>query len=400
MGRQTSERAALHGKPEVDDVAVAHDVVLALEAELPRLAALRLAAQADEVLVRDHLGADEAALDVAVDLAGRLERRRAPADRPCAALVLARGEKADEVEERVARADEAGARAFRETEVGEERVAIARVELRDLGLEPRGERHLLGAFGTCTCRHIGGQRRGGIGLGHVQHDEERPEREEREARELGALLRRQRERPERLPGLELGREALEERALPLVTLLLPDALETLLDHAEVGEDELGGERVEVRDGRRRAAADVGEAAHDLDERVGVAQLGDRAGVEHGAALRADGREVDERDLGVRRLPRLPDAGERVDARVGDLDDAEARRIAPGSRRETGERAEDGRLPRAREAREADLHDPPSAAAARWSAQIVFPSTISPRRIIASTSVSGIHAISVITSSAS
>jgi len=74
MGRQTSERAALHGKPEVDDVAVAHDVVLALEAELPRLAALRLAAQADEVLVRDHLGADEAALDVAVDLAGRVER--------------------------------------------------------------------------------------------------------------------------------------------------------------------------------------------------------------------------------------------------------------------------------------------------------------------------------------
>src|SRR5689334_9872374 len=121
-------RSALHGKPKVDDVAVAHDVVLALEAELPRLAALRLAAEADEVLVRDHLGADEAALDVAVDLAGGLERRGPAADGPCAALVLARGEKADEVEERVARADEAGAGALGEAEVGEERLAIARVE--------------------------------------------------------------------------------------------------------------------------------------------------------------------------------------------------------------------------------------------------------------------------------
>src|SRR5690348_17810773 len=67
------------------------------------------------VLVRDHLGADEAALDVAVDLAGGLERGGPAADGPCAALVLARGEKADEVEERVARADEAGARSEEHT---------------------------------------------------------------------------------------------------------------------------------------------------------------------------------------------------------------------------------------------------------------------------------------------
>ena len=84
--------ACLHREPEVDDVAVPDDVVLALETELPRLAAPGLAPEAHEVLVGDHLGADEAALDVAVDLARRLEDRRAAADRPGAALVLAGGE--------------------------------------------------------------------------------------------------------------------------------------------------------------------------------------------------------------------------------------------------------------------------------------------------------------------
>ena len=75
----------LHGEPEVDDVAVLHDVVLALEPEFPGLAASGLAPEAYEVLVGDHLGADEAALDVAVDLARRLEGGRAAADRPGAA---------------------------------------------------------------------------------------------------------------------------------------------------------------------------------------------------------------------------------------------------------------------------------------------------------------------------
>ena len=69
----------------MDDVAVLDDVVLALEPQLPRLAAPGLAPEPHEVLVGDHLGADEAALDVAVDLARRLEGGRAAADRPGAA---------------------------------------------------------------------------------------------------------------------------------------------------------------------------------------------------------------------------------------------------------------------------------------------------------------------------
>src|SRR5881398_3500005 len=53
--RRARLRAASDGEPEVDDVAVLHDVLLALEAELARFAALRLAAVAHEVVEGDHL---------------------------------------------------------------------------------------------------------------------------------------------------------------------------------------------------------------------------------------------------------------------------------------------------------------------------------------------------------
>src|SRR4030095_2291136 len=102
---------------------VAHHVLLALEAQLPRLPAIRLAPEANEVGGRPDLGAEEYALDGAVDLACGLHGRRAAADRPGAALVLAGGEEADQVEQAVARADEAIARARREAEGGEARGA-------------------------------------------------------------------------------------------------------------------------------------------------------------------------------------------------------------------------------------------------------------------------------------
>src|SRR5205814_8835634 len=144
---RAGEKTRLHSEPEVDDVTVLDDVVLALEPQLPRLAAPRLAPEAHELVVGDHLGADEAALDVAVDLARRLEGRRAAADRPGAALVLAGGEEAHQVEERVAGADEAGARALGEAQIGEERVPVGGLELGDLGREAGGARPRPGAPG-------------------------------------------------------------------------------------------------------------------------------------------------------------------------------------------------------------------------------------------------------------
>lgn len=76
-------------------------MVLSLKAVLARLAALGLAAAVDQVLPVGDLGADEAPLDVGVDLARLLGGREVAPDGPGAALALPGGEEGDEVDELV-----------------------------------------------------------------------------------------------------------------------------------------------------------------------------------------------------------------------------------------------------------------------------------------------------------
>src|SRR5687767_15777773 len=71
-----------HVEAEVDDVAVAHHVVLAFQPQLARLLRAQLALAGDEIVERGDLGADEAALEVGMDDAGRLGRGGAGAHRP------------------------------------------------------------------------------------------------------------------------------------------------------------------------------------------------------------------------------------------------------------------------------------------------------------------------------
>jgi hypothetical protein len=61
----------------VHDVTVADFVLLALDLQLPGRANRGLGAKLDEVLTRDHLGADEALLEVRVDLSRSLRARPA-----------------------------------------------------------------------------------------------------------------------------------------------------------------------------------------------------------------------------------------------------------------------------------------------------------------------------------
>src|SRR5437764_10351364 len=72
----------LHIEAELDHVTVLHDVVLALDAGLPRGARGGDGPGGDKVVVGHDLGLDETALEVAVDHPGRLGRRRPDADRP------------------------------------------------------------------------------------------------------------------------------------------------------------------------------------------------------------------------------------------------------------------------------------------------------------------------------
>src|SRR5437870_3088682 len=95
----------LYVETDVEHVALADDVVTALDAEqAPRLG-LVPAARIDQVLVPDDLRPDEPALEVGVDDAGGLRGGGAPADLPGPGLVLAGGQERDEVERAVARRD-------------------------------------------------------------------------------------------------------------------------------------------------------------------------------------------------------------------------------------------------------------------------------------------------------
>src|SRR5262245_65918485 len=91
----------------MDDVAVGDDVLLALEPELAGLARAGFAAERDGILGGDHLGADEAALEIGVDDAGGLRRPRAARHRPGVRLPESGGEEGNEWEQRIGRADEA-----------------------------------------------------------------------------------------------------------------------------------------------------------------------------------------------------------------------------------------------------------------------------------------------------
>src|SRR6266487_2598620 len=98
-------RAALHGKANVQDVALPHLVVLALDADLARGLGLFHRSVREQLVIGDHLRADEPALEVGVDRAGGFGRPRAPPDLPSARLVLAGREEYDEVERAVAGTD-------------------------------------------------------------------------------------------------------------------------------------------------------------------------------------------------------------------------------------------------------------------------------------------------------
>src|SRR3954454_24007211 len=70
--RTLSDPGQSHVEAELHDVAVGHYVVLALHADAAGLLGLLHRAGGEEVVVRDDLGLDEAALEVGVDDAGGL----------------------------------------------------------------------------------------------------------------------------------------------------------------------------------------------------------------------------------------------------------------------------------------------------------------------------------------
>src|SRR5437762_6833599 len=95
----------LDGETKVDDVGILDEILFAFEPEFAGFLAFCFAAVNDEVLVGDHLGANKAALDIAMNFAGGFFGDSALGDRPGAHFVFPGGKKTDQIEQGVRDAD-------------------------------------------------------------------------------------------------------------------------------------------------------------------------------------------------------------------------------------------------------------------------------------------------------
>src|ERR1700693_1948347 len=105
---------------EMHDVRFTHHVILALQSQSTGFAGAGFAAILNVIIEGDHLGADEAALEIRVDDPGRLRRSAALAHRPGADLLGAGGEICNEAEQLVGAANHAIETGLVQTEIGQE----------------------------------------------------------------------------------------------------------------------------------------------------------------------------------------------------------------------------------------------------------------------------------------
>ncbi len=126
---------------------------------------------------------------------------------------------------------------------------------------------------------------------------------------------------------------LEIRCLDAFLALFLEALETPLDHAQVGEDQLVFHALRVAGGIHRTTRVghglVAEGADDVDEGVGIFVAGH---VHQGSsAAAAGGDHVGELNGGRRSLLRIEDGREPIEARIGHFRDADGRLTLPPRR---------------------------------------------------------------------
>src|SRR5712691_10523102 len=125
MRELTSDR-----ETDVQDVALADDVVLPLDSHVARRLRLLHRPGCDELFVGHDLGADESPLEIGVDHTGGFGRRRTAADLPCPRLVLPGCEERDEVERAITSRDHALETRLGDAELLEQRPRLIGVHLR------------------------------------------------------------------------------------------------------------------------------------------------------------------------------------------------------------------------------------------------------------------------------
>ncbi len=362
----------------MDDVAVGDEVVAALGAKQAALAGPDVAARRDQVFPRDDLGADEALLDLGVDLARRLPGGR---PRPHAArhrfLAGVRSEEDDQVEQVEGAVDDALQPGLGDPELGPHLRGLGVLELAELRLDPRGDRDRDRVGGP---RVLGDRGRDLVlSLVHVSDVEDRLRRQRRElARGVRRRLRHGHvaHRPARRKRLDHALEplALGDRLLVLRARLPRHSLQAPLGLLEICRDQLGLDQLDVVArvhpslGVRNAAARV--TADDVADRVGLADRGEEP-VAEPLALRGpahEARDVVELDRLGHRLARADGRSDALEPRIGDRHDRDVgvdggERVVAGLGAGPRQRVEQGRLAGVRQTDYADLHAVSEAASA-------------------------------------
>ena len=284
-------------------VAVVHDIVLALGADEAFLLGDGHAAAGFQVVERDDLSADEAALEVRVDLAGGLRRLRAARDRPGAALIAAARQERNEPQQAVRTLDEPVEAGLFDAELLEEHGALVGLELADLLLDLRADGQHLRALRRSQIAHLlivlaifipGGEcifvEVGGVNDGL---DAQQVARLEQGTILVAAVIG-----AGALAVVEMLEQAAEHIRLVQAGLVaalagLGRLVDAALDHLDVRHDELEVDDLNVaqRVGRTLDVHDVFivKAAHDVHDRIRGADVGQKLVAE----TLALGRALDE-----------------------------------------------------------------------------------------------------------
>ena len=317
-----------------------HDVLLALAAQQTLRLGVGQRAAGLEIVKGDDLGADEAALKIGVDLARGLRGLGALLDGPGAAFVAARGQEGDEAQQLVAALDQPVQTRLLQAQLFHEHGLFVRiVELGDVGLELCADRQHLAALLRGQRLHLGeiAAALGGIdvGLAEVRGVDRLAERQQVARGDHGGVILGAFERAGEIALVHIvaqGREDLDLVVEALVAALgvFLRLVDAAVDHLKVGHDELGVDDVDVaqRVGRALDVGDVGivEAAHDVDDRVAAADVGQELVAQTLALRRAldQTRDVDELDDGGGELLGVMLVAQPLEPRIRHGHDADVR----------------------------------------------------------------------------
>ena len=119
----------------MDYVTLLGNVLLTFQAPLTGFLGTLFAVQRNKIIITNNLRADKSFLKIRVDNPGLLRRRCAPAHRPCARLLRSRGEKCQQLQQRVSRPNQSIETRLLQSHVGEKLELLIIVESRQLGFD-------------------------------------------------------------------------------------------------------------------------------------------------------------------------------------------------------------------------------------------------------------------------